>query len=246
MDMRPSRRRIFAGGLFDEQYGQIYAAATRWRDEISPALHSIEALDAYTGNRVWETDCQGSPCELVGRSVAVVEWRQEAQLLEVVLLDRQNGTMSRRFQLRLPAWTALPGAHITITEARAEDQTLKIFWHGVATYAGGAPPPREIEAAARRNESGGFTLDIESGKEHPLEGGEMTDMPPASSTHPTSHPLEESTTFELDERTEEAQGKLPQGSRTVTLLAKDRHSGRVLWRHKLRDLIWRPPPPPPT
>jgi hypothetical protein len=245
MDLRPSRRRIFAGGLFDEQYGQIYASATRWRVEMADAMHSIEALDASTGNKVWETDCPGSPCELVGRSVAAVEWRQEAQLLEVVLLDRKNGTISKAFQLRLPAWTVLPGAHIAIAEARTEGQTLKIFWHGVATYAGGAPPPREVEFAARRNESGGFSLDVQSGKAHPLESGEMTDMPPASSAYPPSHPLEERTTFELHERTEEAQGTLPEGSRTVTLVAKDRHSGRVLWRHKLRDLIWRPPPPPP-
>ncbi len=201
----------------------------------------IEALDLATGKPGW-TNKDAS--QLAGASDKVVlAWlADKGNAFRVVAIDAATGkTIGKSDSVKLPDWatTAKTWGRTFRTAAKADGEGAIVYWNAGAFYSGGAAPPPEVEAAARKNESGMAKIDFKTGKVVPANGKPKdTDFafgPGAGGTNKVGD-------YEF-QMTEEIPGFKPGAPRLtkVTLtMVKDK---KELWKRELAGNPWSPPPP---
>ena len=128
---------------------------------VAGAAGKIQALDAASGRVKWSSDSVGRVIATAGGKVAVEAAAGNA--VKILLLDAEAGTLlSTSPALTLPEWVSTSPANGRSFAARAsmDRSTLVYDWEATASYAGGAPPPPEIEKAARKNAAGRVSIDL--------------------------------------------------------------------------------------
>lgn len=148
----------------------------------------IEALDLATGKAVWKN--ADVPHVAGADTKRVYGWmpgKLRMNEFNVVAVDAATGkTIGKAGPVLLPDW-AVPYKTYGRTfaaSARADGDGAIVAWTVGAFYAGGARPTPEIEAAARKNDSGLAKLDFATGKATPANGKAKPDdlkFGPASS-----------------------------------------------------------------
>lgn len=247
MTARPSAAVRFEGGLWDADRGVVIVATERATGAGEEVETALLAIDASTGDVRWRAPIDGMPIAVTGTLVLAALWRPGESALRLWLLRAGDGAVESRSTVPLPSWTALPGAEVTVTAASAEDGSTSVFWHGVSAYAGGAAPPQWVVDEQSRDERGAFVIDPASGAARPVPVT-TTSSPPEVARAPTMEG--ESLVGVVGGRAltltlGPAEGAaLPPGSTALSLSARDA-SGAQLWRHRIRDVLWRPPPPMP-
>jgi hypothetical protein len=202
----------------------------------------IEALDVPTGKPVW-TNADAS--NLAGASAKLVfGWvpnAKKANEFTVVAIDAATGkTAGKAGPILLPDWAVTGKTHgrSFVTAARADGDGAIVAWAAGAFYAGGARPTPEIEAAARKNDSGLAKLDFATGKATPANGKAKPDDlkhgPAASAGTPVA-----GFTFGIGEQ--QPGGFKPGALTTVTLTAFK--GEKRVWARELAGNPFQPPPP---
>jgi hypothetical protein len=127
----------------------------------------IEAVDLARGTVQWTNK---DAAKLAGASdKLVLAWvgDKKANEFRVVALDAETGkTVGKSDPIGLPDWaaTAKTWGRTFRTAATTDGESVTVVWNAGAFYAGGARPTPEIEAAARKNESGTVKFNLKTGK----------------------------------------------------------------------------------
>jgi DNA-binding beta-propeller fold protein YncE len=202
----------------------------------------IEALDLATGKPVWKN--ADAPHVAGASAKQVYAWlpvAKKANEFTVVAIDAETGkTIGKAGPVLLPEWAVAGKTYgrTFATSVRADGDSALVAWTAGAFYAGGARPTPEIEAAARKNDSGLAKLDFATGKATPANGrakpDDMKFGPAASAGAPVA-----GLTFGVEEQL--PGGFKPGALTTVTLTAfKD---DKKLWARELAGNPFQPPPP---
>ena len=128
----------------------------------------VEAIDAATGKELWTNkDAQ----HIAGASDKMaIGWTTDAKKpreFRVLLIDTATGkTVAKSDAIELPDWatTAKVYGRSFRIGAQPDGDKVLLVWQANAFYAGGAAPPPEVEAAARKEATGVVTIDPASGK----------------------------------------------------------------------------------
>lgn len=202
----------------------------------------VEALEVATGKPVWKNaDAQ----HVVGADAKRVYGWMPGKLrmneFNVVAVDAATGkTIGKAGPVLLPDW-AVPYKTYGRTFAasvRADGDGATVAWTVGAFYAGGARPTPEIEAAARKNDSGLAKLDFSTGKSAPANGKAKPDDlkfgPGASAGAPVG-----GLTFGIEEQ---QPSEFKTGALTkVTLSALK--GDKVIWAREIAGNPFMPPLP---
>jgi hypothetical protein len=202
----------------------------------------IEALDVATGKPVW-TNADAPHVAGAGAKL-VFGWvpdAKKANQFAVVAIDAATGkTVGKAGPILLPDWAATGKTYgrSFATAVRADGEGAIVAWTAGAFYAGGARPTPEIEAAARKNDSGLAKLDFATGKAAPANGKAKPDDlkhgPAASAGAPVA-----GYTFGVEEQL--PGGFKPGALTTVTLTAFK--GEKKVWARELAGNPFQPPPP---
>lgn len=200
----------------------------------------IEALDLATGKPVWKN---ADASRLAGANAKrVFGWvsGKKRNEFSVVAIDAASGkTLGTAGPVVLPDWAVTEKTHgrAFAASVRADGEGAVAAWTAGASYAGGARPTPEIEAAARKNDSGLAKLDFATGKATPANGKAKPDdmkYGPAAFAA-TSLP---GYTFGIEEQ---LSGFTPGTLSTVKLTVSK--GEKKLWTRELAGNPFHPPPP---
>jgi hypothetical protein len=125
----------------------------------------IEALELASGKVLW-TNKDASKIA-GGSDKALLAWEGKGGSFRVVAMDMATGkTLVKSDAIKLPDWatTEKTWGKTFRTAAKTDGESITVVWQAGAFYAGGARPTPEIEAAARKNETGLAKVDLKSGK----------------------------------------------------------------------------------
>jgi hypothetical protein len=203
----------------------------------------IEALELATGKQLWVNKDAKS---IAGASDKLVfAWlgdEKKANAFRVVAIDAASGkTAGKSDPIQLPDWAATgkTWGKTFRTAARADGEAVIVAWNAGAFYSGGAAPTPEIEAAARKNESGLAKVDFKTGKVTPANGKPKEDdfkVGPAGGGANKLGDYE----FRMEEQIPGFKPGAPMVTKvTITVLK----GGKELWKRELAGNPWSPPPP---
>jgi hypothetical protein len=203
----------------------------------------IEAIDLASGRLLWTNKDAN---KLAGASdKLVLAWvgdEKKVSQFRVVAVDAETGkTVGKSDPIALPDWavTAKAWGRTFRTAARVDGEAVSVAWQAGAFYAGGARPTPEIEAAARKNESGVVKFDLKTGKVTPAEARPKPDDfkgGPAGGANNKVGDYE----FRV---TEQIPGFKPGAPRVTTVTLTVLKDGKELWKRDLAGNPWSPPPP---
>jgi hypothetical protein len=203
----------------------------------------VEALDLASGRVMWVNK---DASKLAGGSDKMVfAWvgdEKKANAFRVVAMDAATGkTLGKSDPIALPDWasTAQPWGRKFRTAARVDGEGVVVMWQAGAFYAGGARPSPEIEAAARKNESGLVKFDLKTGKVTLADGKPKDDDFKAGPAGGGTNKLGD---YEFA-ATEQEPGFKPGAPRMTTVTFTVLKGGKELWKRELAGNPWSPPPP---
>jgi outer membrane protein assembly factor BamB len=248
----------FEAGVWDPDLHAVFVATERPADARGQApdlAASVEAIDLASGKLLWTAPCSGLPIAVIDRRVVATRWVRGSRSFSVCLIDGDNGEIVGRHNLPLPSWTDLPGANVTVDAARGPDNRLIVGWRGKSSYAGGAPPPPAIEAEHTHDESGAYAIDPENdsfdaatppspAEARPSLSDDTIRLPAGIAYLPGERPAAFTGETLLTLQAEPIASPAAAGSTSLFLIARAPATGSILWRRHIRDVIWRPPPPP--
>lgn len=150
----------FPGGIADPAAKTAYVVNT---------AGGIDAIDLDKGETLWDTKDPAKPLAVAGKKLIVqVAVAGKANAVRLVVLDTaaKGKKLSESDPVSFPDWVSIGGGYgrSFTSSARVEDGALLLTWDARAWYAGGAPPPPEVEKAARKHETGVAKVSLESGK----------------------------------------------------------------------------------
>jgi len=131
----------------------------------------IDAVDLATGKVLWTTKDADRP--LIATANRLFAQQGTGNKLQVVALNtsKDGQRIFASSPIPLPDWVAVQAAYGRAFQSsvRMDRDNLYLVWEARAFYSGGARPPREIEAAARKNAAGVARIDRTTGKVEPLD-----------------------------------------------------------------------------
>ena len=203
----------------------------------------IEALDLTTGKVLWTNKDAN---KLAGASDALVfAWvgdEKKPNSFRVVAMDAATGkTTGKSDPIALPEWatTAKAGGHAFRTAARADEEAVVVVWQAGTSYFGGARPTPEIEAAARKNESGLTRFDLKTGKSIPTKDKPKDDDFKAGPAGAFNNKV-----GDYEFRVAEQLPGFKPGAAMVTKVTLTVLKGKdEVWKRELAGNPWSPPPP---
>ncbi len=205
----------------------------------------IEAVDLSTGKPVWTNK---DAAKLAGASdKVVVAWTNDPKkgnAFRVVAVDAATGkTLAKSDAIVMPDWatTTKSYGHSFRTAAKVEAEAVVVMWQAGTHYAGGAAPTPEIQAAARRNETGIASVDLKTGKvTNAKEKEKLKDddfkAGPAGGFDNKLGNFE----FEAIEMLPGFKPGTPQVTKVTFTVTQDK---KELWKRELAGNPWSPPPP---
>jgi hypothetical protein len=194
---------------------------------------SVEAVDAATGDVIWESKEAQRPLAIDGtRLVAQVRRGQgKANLLQLVVLNTANGNAVAKPQtVTFPDWIAIDGG-IGLTfaaSATMSDDVLELVWQANREYAGQVPLKPEEQTAMRKLETGTAQIDLKQG----VSTVSVDDYPVTLKTpRPMPYYDVAGKRYSASDTTE----KVPGGITIVHRLleCRDQSTGRPLWHHEI-------------
>lgn len=128
-----------------------------------------EAIDLATGKVLWAFNEPARPLALSGKLLLCQGAESgKANAIRVLVLDAESGKLVRKSDpVVFPDWVSVAvtyGRSFTSSSSLDGNGQLLVRWEARAFYAGGAPPPPEVEKAARKHAAGLAKVNIESGK----------------------------------------------------------------------------------
>ncbi len=203
----------------------------------------IEAVDLATGKAVWTNkDANKLAGTYDGGVLAWVADSKKSNTFRIVAVSTPIGkTAGTSDPIVLPDWATTAKTHGRTfrTAAKADAGTAVVAWQAGAFYAGGARPTPEIEAAARKNESGTVTVDLRTGKVVPTKDKPKDDdfkVGPAGGFGNKVGAYE----FQM---TEELPGFKPGTAMVTKVTFTVTRDKKELWKRELAGNPWMPPPP---
>lgn len=128
----------------------------------------VLSLDLDSGQELWTVPLDARPrLALTTRLVVEDRARSQGNLLQLLILNVQaQGAVDRDLEpVVLPEWVSVSDPEQSLDlEFEAEGESLVICWRAESRYQGGAPPPPEIEARARRKSSGEVHVNLGTGR----------------------------------------------------------------------------------
>lgn len=128
----------------------------------------ILALSLTSGEVLAQTEFSATP--LTVHKGTVIGWsviRDQANALHVFAATRKGSVLEPKWReaLELPVWVEVdaPEPSALALEATVEGRSIDVTWEAHSSYRGGAPPPSEIENAARHDERHTIRFDLGSG-----------------------------------------------------------------------------------
>ena len=221
----------------------------------------VRALELRSGAELWTVMAPARPRLVAGdRLVAEDRVRSRGNKLSFLTLDlTRNGEVDRRIgPIALPDWIAVADPEQTFHyDVHADDDEMVIEWRAEAHYAGGAPPPAQLEAQSRREARGTVSANLRTGRIAPETAASRVAPPAASAEHAAANPSTADVTALARVMPAEAhsacvvlgrgfalveppRGATAEGPR---LIAVDLHTGKTIWE---RTLPGRPHGGPPA
>ena len=203
----------------------------------------VEAVDLMRGLVLWTNKDAN---KLAGGSgKLVLAWagdEKKANVFRVVAMDAETGkTVGKSDPITLPDWasTSKTWGRSFRTAASVDGEGVVVVWNAGASYAGGARPTPEIEAAARKNESGAVKFDPKTGKVSALDRKPKDDEFKAG---PGGGGTNKVGTYEF--RTDEQIPNFKPGERMVTKVTFTILKGdKPVLSREIAGNPWSPPPP---
>ena len=128
----------------------------------------VLALELASGTDLWISAVDARPRLVLGdRLVAEDRARSRDNVLQFVTLKLdEDGRSDRELPpIALPDWVAVNDPdRVFEYDVSAENLELVIAWRAESFYTGGAPPPMQIEADARRQTHGEARIDLRNGR----------------------------------------------------------------------------------
>ncbi len=203
----------------------------------------IEAVDLATGKPVWTNK---DAAKLAGGSdKVVVAWTADAKkpnTFHVVAVDAATGkTLNKSDAVELPDWATTAKTHGRTfrTAARVDEETVVVMWQAGAFYSGGARPTPEIEAAARKNESGTVKVNLRTGKVVSTKDKPKDDD---FKVGPAGGGGNKVGTYEF-QMTEELPSFKPGAAMVTKVTFTVTQDKKEVWKRELAGNPWNPPPP---
>lgn len=208
-----------------------------------PGKDGIEAVDLASGRSLWTNKAAN---RLAGVSdKLVLAWLgddKKPNAFRVVVLNAETGEpVCKSDPIEMPDWarTAKVGGRSFRTAATADGGRVVVVWEARAFYYGGARPTPQIEAAARKHDSGQVKIDLKSGKVTVEEQKPKEDSFKLGPSGGFNNKL-----GDYEFQTREEIPKFKPGMANVTkvtfTVVKE---GKTVWTRELIGNPWSPPPP---
>ena len=127
----------------------------------------VLSLDLDSGQELWTAPLDARPLLALTTGLVVEDrGRSQGNLLQLVILNvRAQGAVDRDLEpVVLPEWVSVSDPEQSFDlEFEAEGELLLISWRAESRYQGGASPPPEIEARARRKFGGEVHVNLGTG-----------------------------------------------------------------------------------
>ncbi|MDQ2732124.1 MAG: hypothetical protein M3Y56_10725 [Armatimonadota bacterium] len=144
----------------------------------------ISQLNLSTGEGAWMSAYADRPLIPISGMRLAAQSIESANTICVVILDsaRKGIRIFKSEPIVFPEWVnVIDGyGHSFHLSVKTRGGDLLLFWEAHAWYAGGAAPPPEVEARARKNALGGFRVNLTSGHVETLPDGKDPDEPASS------------------------------------------------------------------
>jgi hypothetical protein len=130
-------------------------------------IGGIDALDLATGKVLWSSKEANRPLVVTDNRLFV----QKGASVHVLDTAEKGKLVLEAKPLGFPGWVSVDVAYGRSfrSSVRVEGKTLWLSWEARAFYAGGAPPPPEIEKAERKEGAGVERVDLDTGKIESLD-----------------------------------------------------------------------------
>ena len=126
------------------------------------------AIDLETGRDRWCVNVAARPRLVAGRHLIAYDRQGSREnVLKFIALDieRHGASMQQLDPVVLDDWIVVDDPELEFQTALwADNGDVVIEWHAKSQYAGGAPAPMHIQAAARREARGRTRLNLETGR----------------------------------------------------------------------------------
>jgi hypothetical protein len=204
----------------------------------------IEAIDLAKGTVLWTNKDANKLAGASGKLVfAWVGEEKKANAFRIIAVDAESGkTVHKSDPIALPDWavTGKTWGRTFRTAARGDAESVTVAWQAGAFYAGGAAPTPEIEAAARKNESGLVKVELKTGKVTPANGKPKDDDFKAGPAGVGTNKVGEYEFREVEHIPGFKPG-MPVTKTTITLTVLK--GDKEVWKRDLAGNPWSPPPP---
>ncbi len=123
------------------------------------------AVDLATGAIKWCSEPEVYPLIALDGRLCAAQATAKGTGLNILLYDEDGQILQCSNPMDLPDWVEVDSWHDTNLELEAafDGTALIVHWRANADYAGGAPPPDQVLAAARREASGTVEIDLVTG-----------------------------------------------------------------------------------
>jgi hypothetical protein len=201
-------------------------------------IGGIDALDLATGKVLWSSKEANRPLVATNNRLFV----QKGAAIHVLDTADKGKLILEAKPLGFPGWVSVDVAYGRSfrSSASVEGKTLWLSWEARAFYAGGAPPPPEIEKAARKEAAGVARIDLDTGKIESLDvekiaAGKFFPMP-AEATNPKVGAL----TLQVQDGSAKNAKKPFEKRRTLQAVNEAKE---IVWQHEIAAPIFLPPLP---
>ncbi len=128
----------------------------------------IDALNLAAGKVLWQSKEGPRPLLVkAGKLYVQAPLKGKANQVRIVVLDatQEGKRLLESGPVVFPDWVVVGVAHGRSFRSAAQqtDAGLMLTWEARAWYAGGAAPPKEVEAAARKSANGAALIDPRTG-----------------------------------------------------------------------------------
>lgn len=202
----------------------------------------IDALNLVTGKVLWSNKDANLP--LISTETHLFALKGNGNQLRVIKMDTsKNG--QRLFEsppIPLPSWASVSTGYGTgfRSSVRSDSNGLFLIWEARTFYAGGAAPPPEIEASAKKYQAGVERIDRNTGKIESLDAKKIAVGKFFPISEVAANPKHRSLTLVV----KNGSGDNPKNpfERRQTLQALNK-AKQVVWQRDIAPLIVLPPLP---
>ena len=128
----------------------------------------VLALNLDSGNELWTAPLDARPrLALTAGLVVQDRARSQGNVLQLAILNvLRQGAVDRDLEpVVLPEWVSVSDPEQSFqADLEAEGEMLVVSWRAESRYSGGAPPPPQIEARARRTSDGEVHVNLGTGR----------------------------------------------------------------------------------